>query len=109
MHKNTLGTEVHKQSVCNVVLCYVVCQLADALQESNQARSELSLHQKLRADAQLRVEELEESILEKDQELMRLTQIVSRLQGEVRNNTTQNTTQLITFHMYPLTKHVEVI
>ncbi|XP_056587425.1 cingulin-like protein 1 isoform X2 [Triplophysa dalaica] len=58
-------------------------ELADALQESNQARSELSLHVKLRADAQLRVEELEESILEKDQELMRLTQIVSRLQGEV--------------------------
>ncbi|KAA0719674.1 Cingulin [Triplophysa tibetana] len=58
-------------------------ELADALQECTQARSQLSLHQKLRADAQMRVEELEESILEKDQELMRLTQIVSRLQGEV--------------------------
>lgn len=58
-------------------------ELSDALQESNQARTELSLQQKLRADAQLRVEELEESLLEKDQELLRLTQIVNRLQGEV--------------------------
>ncbi|XP_051961830.1 cingulin-like [Xyrauchen texanus] len=58
-------------------------ELSDALQESNRARAELSLQQKLRADAQLRVEELEESVLEKDQELLRLTQIVSRLQGEV--------------------------
>lgn len=65
-----------------IVLC--VCQLADALQEGNQARAELSLQQKLRAEVQLRVEELEESVLEKDQELLRLTQIVSRLQGEVR-------------------------
>ncbi|XP_042603759.1 cingulin [Cyprinus carpio] len=47
------------------------------------ARAELSLQQKLRADVQLRMEELEESVLEKDQELLRLTQIVSRLQGEV--------------------------
>ena len=38
-------------------------------------------------DAQLRVEELEESILEKDQEVLRLQQIVSRLQGEVRIHT----------------------
>ncbi|XP_016105065.1 uncharacterized protein [Sinocyclocheilus grahami] len=58
-------------------------ELADALQEGNQARVELSLQQKLRADVQLRMEELEESVLEKDQELLRLTQIVSRLQGEV--------------------------
>ncbi|XP_067232862.1 myosin heavy chain, embryonic smooth muscle isoform-like isoform X1 [Chanodichthys erythropterus] len=58
-------------------------ELSDALQEANQARAELSLQQKLRADTHLRVEELEESVLEKDQELLRLTQIVSRLQGEV--------------------------
>ncbi|XP_026110084.1 cingulin-like protein 1 isoform X2 [Carassius auratus] len=58
-------------------------ELAEALQEGNQARAELSLQQKLRADVQLRMEELEESVLEKDQELLRLTQIVSRLQGEV--------------------------
>ncbi|KAK7131664.1 hypothetical protein R3I94_016703 [Phoxinus phoxinus] len=58
-------------------------ELADSLQEALQARSELSLQQKLRADAQLRVDELEESVLEKDQEMLRLTQIVCRLQGEV--------------------------
>uniref|UniRef100_A0A8C2JA50 Transcription factor 4 n=1 Tax=Cyprinus carpio TaxID=7962 RepID=A0A8C2JA50_CYPCA len=58
-------------------------ELAEALQEGNQARAELSLQQKLRADVQLRMEELEESVLEKDQELLHLTQIVSRLQGEV--------------------------
>ncbi|XP_051536893.1 cingulin-like isoform X2 [Myxocyprinus asiaticus] len=58
-------------------------ELSDALQECSHARAELSLQQKLRTDAQLRVEELEESVLEKDQELLRLTQIVSRLQGEV--------------------------
>uniref|UniRef100_A0A9J7Z950 Myosin tail domain-containing protein n=1 Tax=Cyprinus carpio carpio TaxID=630221 RepID=A0A9J7Z950_CYPCA len=58
-------------------------ELADALQEGNQVRAELTLQQKLRADVQLRVEELEESVLEKDQELLHLTQIVSRLQGEV--------------------------
>ncbi|XP_077089620.1 uncharacterized protein LOC143741132 isoform X6 [Siphateles boraxobius] len=60
-------------------------ELADSLQEALQARAELSLQQKLRADAQLRVDELEESVLEKDQELLRLTQIVCRLQGEVTN------------------------
>ncbi|XP_059398143.1 cingulin-like protein 1 isoform X2 [Carassius carassius] len=58
-------------------------ELADALQEGNQARAELSLQQKLRADDHLRMEELEESVMEKEQELLRLTQIVSRLQGEV--------------------------
>ncbi|XP_052392725.1 cingulin-like protein 1 isoform X2 [Carassius gibelio] len=58
-------------------------ELADALQEVNQARAELSLQQKLRSDDLLRMEELEESVTEKDQELLRLTQIVSRLQGEV--------------------------
>ncbi|KAI4883037.1 hypothetical protein NFI96_029471 [Prochilodus magdalenae] len=58
-------------------------ELAEALQEASQANAELSLQQKLRMDDQLRVEELEESILEKDQEVVRLQQIVSRLQGEV--------------------------
>lgn len=45
--------------------------------------SELSLQQKLRVDTQLRVEELEECVLEKEQEIISLKQIVSRLQGEV--------------------------
>uniref|UniRef100_A0AAR2JNK5 Myosin tail domain-containing protein n=1 Tax=Pygocentrus nattereri TaxID=42514 RepID=A0AAR2JNK5_PYGNA len=58
-------------------------ELAEALQQASQASTELSLQQKLRMDAQMRVEELEESILEKDQEVLRLQQIVSRLQGEV--------------------------
>ncbi|TSK72055.1 Cingulin-like protein 1 [Bagarius yarrelli] len=58
-------------------------ELAEALQQASQSSAELSLQQKLRVDAQMRVEELEECVLEKDQELMRLQQIVSRLQGEV--------------------------
>ncbi|XP_039636357.1 cingulin-like protein 1 isoform X2 [Perca fluviatilis] len=58
-------------------------ELAEALQVSTQATAELSLQQKLREDGQLRVEELEESLLEKEQELQRLQLLVSRLQGEV--------------------------
>ncbi|KAI7795586.1 putative cingulin-like protein 1 [Triplophysa rosa] len=87
--RNLEELELEKESKAKKVLEFstsvstLEIELADALQESNQARSELNLQQKLRADAQLRVEELEESILEKDQEVLRLTQIVSRLQGEV--------------------------
>ncbi|XP_028457974.1 rac guanine nucleotide exchange factor JJ [Perca flavescens] len=58
-------------------------ELAEAQQVSTQATAELSLQQKLREDGQLRVEELEESLLEKEQELQRLQLLVSRLQGEV--------------------------
>lgn len=58
-------------------------QLGDALQVSTQATVELKLQQKLREDDQLRVEELEESLLEKNQELQKLYALVSRLQGEV--------------------------
>ncbi|KAK3524096.1 hypothetical protein QTP70_017995 [Hemibagrus guttatus] len=58
-------------------------ELAEALQHGSQSSAELNLQQKLRVDAQLRVDELEECVLEKDQELIRLQQIVSRLQGEV--------------------------
>lgn len=50
---------------------------------STQATAELSLQQKLREDSELRVEELEESLLEKEQELQRQQVLVSRLQGEV--------------------------
>lgn len=50
---------------------------------SAQATAELNLQQKLRDDGQLRVEELEESLLEKEQELQRLQTLVGRLQGEV--------------------------
>lgn len=58
-------------------------QLSEALQVSTQSAAQMSLQQKLREDAQLRVEELEESLLEKDQELLRLQDLVGRLQGEV--------------------------
>ncbi|XP_069562550.1 myosin heavy chain, embryonic smooth muscle isoform [Brachyistius frenatus] len=58
-------------------------EVGEALQVSTQAAAELNLQQKLREDAQLRVEELEESLLEKDQELQKLQALVSRLQGEV--------------------------
>ncbi|KAM9450476.1 uncharacterized protein Hap1MRO34_021094 isoform 2-T2 [Clarias gariepinus] len=58
-------------------------ELAEALQLGSQSSSELSLQQKLRVDTQLRVEELEECVLEKEQEVARLQQIISRLQGEV--------------------------
>ncbi|XP_062269177.1 cingulin-like [Platichthys flesus] len=58
-------------------------ELNKALQVSSQASAEVNLHQKLRDDAHMRVEELEESLLEKDQELLRLQTLVGRLQGEV--------------------------
>lgn len=62
----------------------LVCpQLAEALQVSSQAQAELSLQQKLREDSELRLEELEESLLEKEQELQRQHALIGRLQGEV--------------------------
>ncbi|MEQ2179435.1 hypothetical protein GOODEAATRI_024863, partial [Goodea atripinnis] len=57
--------------------------LSEALQMSTQNSAELSLQQKLREDAQMRVEELEEALLEKDQETQKLHLLVSKLQGEV--------------------------
>lgn len=62
---------------------FVFLQLGDALQNLTQVSTELSLQQKLRDDAHLRVEELEETLLDKDQELQRLQSLVSKLQGEV--------------------------
>lgn len=50
---------------------------------SSQAQAELSLQQKLREDSELRLEEMEESLLEKEQELQRQQSLISRLQGEV--------------------------
>lgn len=50
---------------------------------SSQAQAELSLQQKLREDSELRLEELEESLLEKEQELQRQHALIGRLQGEV--------------------------
>lgn len=62
----------------------VCLQLAEALQSTTQSAAELSLQQKLREDSELRVEELEESLLEKEQELQRQLILISKLQGEVR-------------------------
>ena len=59
-------------------------QLEEALQKATQATAELSLQQKLRDDALLRVEEMEESLLERGQELQIAQQTVSRLQGQVK-------------------------
>ena len=53
------------------------------MQASTQAETELHLQQKLREDAQLRVVDLEEVLLEKEQELQNLQSLVSKLQGEV--------------------------
>ncbi|KAI1904874.1 hypothetical protein AGOR_G00010160 [Albula goreensis] len=58
-------------------------ELAAALQTSTQSTAELSLQQKLKNEAEARLEELEESLLEKNQELHLVQQTVSRLQGEV--------------------------
>ncbi|XP_044029964.1 cingulin-like protein 1 isoform X4 [Siniperca chuatsi] len=67
----------------NSTIIRLETELDEALKVSTQAAAELSLQQKLREDSQLRVEELEESLLEKDQELQRLQDLVNRLQGEV--------------------------
>ncbi|KAF5896879.1 cingulin-like protein 1 isoform X3, partial [Clarias magur] len=67
----------------NSTVARLETELAEALQLGSQSSSELSLQQKLRVDTQHRVEELEECVLEKEQEIARLQQIVSRLQGEV--------------------------
>ncbi|XP_071402519.1 myosin heavy chain, embryonic smooth muscle isoform-like, partial [Centroberyx affinis] len=76
-------TRDKKTSELNVNVLRLETELGDTLRTATQAAAELGLQQKLREDAQLRVEELEESLLEKDQELQRLQGIVNRLQGEV--------------------------
>uniref|UniRef100_A0AAY4EHU5 Myosin tail domain-containing protein n=1 Tax=Denticeps clupeoides TaxID=299321 RepID=A0AAY4EHU5_9TELE len=80
-----MGTESRgkKVSELNITVQRLETELAEALQSYSQCNAELNLQQKLRADSQHRVEELEESLLEKDQELQRLQQITHRLQGEV--------------------------
>uniref|UniRef100_A0A3Q1B252 Myosin tail domain-containing protein n=1 Tax=Amphiprion ocellaris TaxID=80972 RepID=A0A3Q1B252_AMPOC len=76
-------TKDKKTSELTSTIIRLETELSEALQISTQAAAELSLHQKLRDDAQLRVEELEETLLEKDQELQKLQISISRLQGEV--------------------------
>ncbi|XP_062340033.1 cingulin-like protein 1 isoform X1 [Osmerus eperlanus] len=77
------GTHDKRTASLSTTIMRLEAELGDALQGSTQASAELSLEQKLRADAQLRVDELEESLLEKTQELQRVQLVVSRLQGEV--------------------------
>ncbi|RVE65442.1 hypothetical protein OJAV_G00116490 [Oryzias javanicus] len=77
------GTKDKKTSELNATVLRLETELGDALQNYTQVSTELSLQQKLRDDAQLRVEELEETVLDKDQELQRLQSLVSKLQGEV--------------------------
>ncbi|KAL6097336.1 uncharacterized protein ACO6RY_06453 [Pungitius sinensis] len=81
--------EIHKDSrdkkasELNSTILKMESELSEALLVSTQATAQLSLQQKLREDSERRVEELEESMLEKDQELQRLQTVVGRLHGEV--------------------------
>ncbi|CAG5867057.1 unnamed protein product [Menidia menidia] len=76
-------TKGKKTYELNSTVLRLETELGEALQASSQATAELNLQQKLRDDAQMRLEELEETLLEKEQELQRLQALVSRLQGEV--------------------------
>uniref|UniRef100_A0A3P9C929 Uncharacterized LOC101478526 n=1 Tax=Maylandia zebra TaxID=106582 RepID=A0A3P9C929_9CICH len=58
-------------------------ELGEAMAASTQANAEMNLQQKLREDAQMRLDELEESLLEKEQEVQKLQTLVTKLQGEV--------------------------
>ncbi|XP_047228343.1 cingulin-like protein 1 isoform X3 [Girardinichthys multiradiatus] len=72
-----------KMSDLNSTILRLEDELSEALQMATQNSAELSLQQKIREDAQMRVEELEEALLEKDQETQKLQLLVSKLQGEV--------------------------
>uniref|UniRef100_A0AAQ6IP71 Myosin tail domain-containing protein n=1 Tax=Anabas testudineus TaxID=64144 RepID=A0AAQ6IP71_ANATE len=76
-------TKDKKVSELSSTVLRLETELAEALQASTQAAAELNLQQKLREDTKMRVDELEESLLEKDQELQKQQALVSRLQGEV--------------------------
>ncbi|XP_007576219.2 cingulin-like protein 1 isoform X4 [Poecilia formosa] len=76
-------TRDKKTSELNSTILRLEEELSEALQSSTQNSAELNLHLKLHEDAQMRVEELEEALLEKDQEVQRLQLLVSKLQGEV--------------------------
>ncbi|XP_043952696.1 myosin-3 isoform X3 [Gambusia affinis] len=76
-------TRDKKTSELNSTILRLEEELSEALKASTQNSAELNLHLKLREDAQMRVEELEEALLEKDQEVQKLQQLVSKLQGEV--------------------------
>uniref|UniRef100_A0A673BEV4 Myosin tail domain-containing protein n=1 Tax=Sphaeramia orbicularis TaxID=375764 RepID=A0A673BEV4_9TELE len=76
-------TKDKRTSELNSTIIRLETELSEALQVSTQVMAEKNLQEKLRDDAQLRVEELEESVLEKEQEIQKLQVLVGRLQGEV--------------------------
>ncbi|XP_034048301.1 cingulin-like protein 1 isoform X2 [Thalassophryne amazonica] len=76
-------TKDKRAAELNSTIIRLETELGEALQVSTQAAAEVNLQQKLRDDAQTRLQELEESLLEKEQEVQKLQLIVSRLQGEV--------------------------
>ncbi|XP_027881453.1 cingulin-like protein 1 isoform X3 [Xiphophorus couchianus] len=76
-------TRDKKTSELNSTILRLEEELSEALLLSTQNSAEVNLHLKLREDAQMRVEELEEALLEKDQEVQKLQLLVSKLQGEV--------------------------
>ncbi|XP_072228007.1 uncharacterized protein [Leuresthes tenuis] len=77
------GTKGKRSIELNSTIHRLETELSEAMQASTQAEAELHLQQKLREDAQLRVVDLEEVLLEKEQELQNLQSLVSKLQGEV--------------------------
>ncbi|XP_029024580.1 cingulin-like protein 1 isoform X2 [Betta splendens] len=77
------GSKDKKVSDLSSTILRLEMELADALQATTQATTELSLQQKLRNEAQMRVVELEDSLLEKVQEQQKMQELVGRLQGEV--------------------------
>ncbi|XP_023667466.1 uncharacterized protein [Paramormyrops kingsleyae] len=77
-----------KNSELSNTVLRLEAELGDALKAASQSAIELSLQQKLKNEAQLQVEELEESLLENTQELDKAQQIVRRLQGEIAEKLT---------------------
>ncbi|KAJ8338834.1 hypothetical protein SKAU_G00356200 [Synaphobranchus kaupii] len=58
-------------------------ELGEASHVSSQVTAEMTLHEKLKQEAEGRVEELEETLMEKNMELQKLQLLVNRLQAEV--------------------------
>lgn len=72
-----------KSAELNTTVLRLETELSEALQAASQASSEKNLHLKLREDAQLRVDELEEELLTKEKENDRLQILITKLQEEV--------------------------
>uniref|UniRef100_A0A8C6UY18 Myosin tail domain-containing protein n=1 Tax=Neogobius melanostomus TaxID=47308 RepID=A0A8C6UY18_9GOBI len=76
-------TKEKKTSELSNTVIRLESELNEALQVAAQASSERNLQVKLREDTQIRVDELEEGLLAKQQEIDKLQILVTRLQGEV--------------------------